>query len=119
MDADSRALLPSRVEGPIDRAALDAVRNAFDAAFGERCGRCRAKGQRAGHQPGGEARKPESMPHRRAGRYSPSARFNSPVSISRAISDAPPTSVPFTNTIGNVGQPLHIFSALRLRHWPR
>ena len=109
----------SRVERPIDRAALHAVRDAFDAALGQPCGRRATGSERAGQQTGGQAHKPESMPHRRAGRYSPSARFNSPVSIRRPISAAPPTSVPFTNTIGNVGQPLHIFSALRLRHWPR
>src|SRR5438105_545558 len=39
------------------------------------------------------------------------------ISFSRSL--APPTSVPLTNTMGNVGQPVHIFNALRWRHWLR
>jgi hypothetical protein len=34
----------------------------------------------------------------------------------RLRSSAPPTSTPLTKTIGKVGQPVHIFSALRRRH---
>ncbi len=44
---------------------------------------------------------------------------SSPLAISRSRSAAPPTSVPRTNTIGKVGQPAHIFSAVRSRHWLR
>ena len=42
-----------------------------------------------------------------------------PLSMSLARSLAPPTSVPFTKTIGKVGQPVHILSALRRRQPPR
>lgn len=49
----------------------------------------------------------------------PSMRLNSPLSISAWSSLAPPTSTPLTNTIGNVGQPVHIFKALRGRHMPK
>jgi hypothetical protein len=41
--------------------------------------------------------------------------FNSPLAISAFRSLAPPTSMPLTNTIGNVGQPVHSLSALRSR----
>jgi hypothetical protein len=41
--------------------------------------------------------------------------FSSPLTISAFRSLAPPTSTPLTNTIGNVGQPVHSFSALRSR----
>ena len=44
--------------------------------------------------------------------------FNSPFSISLRRSRAPPTSMPLTNTIGKVGQPLHILSAVRRRQSP-
>jgi len=47
-----------------------------------------------------------------------SRRCSSPLAISVSISSAPPTSVPLTNTIGKVGQPVHIFSALRRRQSP-
>jgi hypothetical protein len=43
-------------------------------------------------------------------------RDSSPLTISLCRSVAPPMSIPFTNTIGKVGQPVHIFNALRLRH---
>jgi hypothetical protein len=42
-------------------------------------------------------------------------RGNSPLSMSRASSLAPPMSTPFTNTMGKVGQPVHSLSARRLR----
>jgi len=45
--------------------------------------------------------------------------FNSPPSISRTRSSAPPTSTPLTNTIGKVGHPVHILRALRRRQPPR
>ncbi len=44
-----------------------------------------------------------------------SSRASSPLTIRRCRSLAPPTSTPLTNTIGKVGQPVHIFRALRLR----
>ena len=44
-----------------------------------------------------------------------SRRRSSPLSISLTSSAAPPTSTPLTKTIGKVGQPVHIFSALRRR----
>src|SRR5882762_235069 len=40
-------------------------------------------------------------------------RGSSPLSMIFARSLAPPISTPLTNTIGNVGQPVHIFSARR------
>src|SRR3989442_14618722 len=46
-------------------------------------------------------------------------RGSSPLSMSFARSLAPPISTPLTNTIGNVGHPVHIFSARRRRHSPR
>ena len=49
--------------------------------------------------------------------HQPSILRNSPLAISRARSFAPPTNWPLTKTIGRVGQPLHIFSARRRRHW--
>jgi len=49
----------------------------------------------------------------------PSIAFSSPLSCSRFRSSKPPTRTPLTKTIGKVGQPLHILSALRRRHWPR
>jgi len=45
-----------------------------------------------------------------------SIRLISPLSMSACKSLAPPTSTPFTNTIGNVGHPVQIFNALRRRH---
>ena len=42
-----------------------------------------------------------------------------PFFTNRSRSCAPPTSTPFTNTMGRVGQPVHILSARRRRHWPR
>ena len=42
-------------------------------------------------------------------------RVNSPLSISRSRSSAPPINTPLTNTIGKVGHPVHIFKALRRR----
>jgi hypothetical protein len=56
------------------------------------------------------ARKNACRPHQPA-----TMRLSSPLSMSAARSLAPPTSVPLTNTIGKVGQPVHIFSALRSR----
>ena len=47
--------------------------------------------------------------------YFLSSFCNSPLAINRATSSAPPTSTPLTNTIGKVGQPDHIFNALRRR----
>ena len=47
--------------------------------------------------------------------YSPSNRFSSPLLTRRWRSSAPPTKLPLTNTIGKVGQPAHIFNALRSR----
>ena len=41
--------------------------------------------------------------------------FNSPLEIKACTSVAPPTNTPFTNTMGKVGQPVHILSALRSR----
>ena len=38
------------------------------------------------------------------------------LSINLARSSAPPTNMPLTKTIGKVGQPVHILSALRRRH---
>ena len=38
------------------------------------------------------------------------------LAIRASASSQPPTSVPLTKTIGNVGQPVHIFSELRFRH---
>ncbi len=51
-------------------------------------------------------------------RIQPSMRCSSPDSIRARVSLAPPISVPLTNTIGKVGQPVHILSALRRRHEP-
>jgi hypothetical protein len=48
-------------------------------------------------------------------RYDPFP-LSSPLSSSRLTSSAPPTSTPFTNTIGNVGHPVHILSPSRRRH---
>ena len=45
--------------------------------------------------------------------------FNSPEAIRAFTSLAPPISTWLTNTMGNVGQPVHIFKALRRRHWLR
>src|ERR1035437_6818898 len=39
--------------------------------------------------------------------------FKSPLSINPITSVAPPTSTPFTNIMGKVGQPVHSLSALR------
>ncbi len=49
----------------------------------------------------------------------PRSRASSPLSMSFSRSSAPPTSTPFTNTMGKVGQPVHILSALRRRHSPK
>jgi len=42
----------------------------------------------------------------------------SPLWTSFSRSWKPPTSTPLTKIIGKVGQPVHIFSARRLRHSP-
>src|SRR5215472_12744001 len=42
---------------------------------------------------------------------------SSPARISRSRSSAPPMSTPFTNTIGNVVQPVQSLSGSRLRYW--
>jgi hypothetical protein len=52
-------------------------------------------------------------------RFAPSIVLISPLSISRFTSSAPPTSTPLTNTIGNVGHPVHILSAVRRFHEPK
>ena len=49
------------------------------------------------------------------GRQLPSSVFSSPLSISFFRSLAPPMNVPLMKTSGNVGQPIHIFSASRRR----
>ena len=114
---------PRRVERP--RAARRTAR---------RCG-CRRRGIRRAPRSGGAAaggalaiaeratrrgsdQRCRATAARRAGdarrrRHSPSVRFSSPLVTSRSSSSAPPISVPLTNTIGKVGQPVHIFSALR------
>ena len=48
-------------------------------------------------------------------RHGASMRASSPLSSSRSRSVAPPISTPLTKIIGNVGQPVHILSALRRR----
>ena len=45
-----------------------------------------------------------------------SMRFRLPSSIAAFVASSPPTSVPRTKTWGNVGQPLHIFTARRSFH---
>ena len=44
---------------------------------------------------------------------------SSPLPINLLRSSAPPTNTPRTNTMGKVGQPVHIFRALRKRHWEK
>ena len=51
----------------------------------------------------------------RAAGFQASIFCSSPLASNFSTSSAPPTSVPLTNTIGKVGQPVHILSALRLR----
>ena len=53
--------------------------------------------------------------HTHRGDFTASIRVSSPLVISRSRSSAPPIRTPLTNTIGNVGQPVHIFRLLRRR----
>ena len=64
-----------------------------------------------------DALSPRHFAHSRD-RIQASMRCSSPDSIRARVSSAPPISVPLTNTIGRVGQPVHILSALRRRHEP-
>jgi hypothetical protein len=49
-------------------------------------------------------------------RQRPSRFASSPESINVCTFSKPPISTPLTKIIGNVGQPLQIFSAVRRRH---
>lgn len=60
--------------------------------------------------PGG-TRKPTGASDARFEHYP----LNSPFAIKASTSCAPPTSTPFTNTMGKVAQPVHSLSALRRR----
>ena len=103
-----------RVERPDDTAAENAIGDASDMAVGQRgIGGPGRRPGRAGGTGGDERRGGEASAARR---HSPSVRFNSPLAIRASASSQPPTSVPLTKTIGNVGQPVHIFSELRFRH---
>ena len=119
VDVDRRARRLARIERPAHRSAQHAVAQAGDVAFGERrvgrpdlgfdgVGPCGT--ERRG--PGQSARSGDA----RQRRHSPSVRLNSPPLTSFSSSCAPPISWPLTKTIGKVGQPAHIFSALRRRH---
>ena len=113
---DLRTRRPGRVERALHHAAPHAV-----AQAGQPTVRQRRFGARR------PAVSQQCRQHRQAGArccrgvqtYSPNKRLISPLAISASSSDAPPTSEPFTNTIGKVGQPDHIFSALRSRQRPR
>src|SRR2546425_162381 len=56
---------------------------------------------------------------RRSPGLAASIRVSSPLAISRFKSSAPPTSTHLTNTIGNVGHPVHILRAPRRRQPPK
>jgi hypothetical protein len=94
-----RAVGPGRIECALHDAALHAVADARHAAFGQVL--LPMRGQRGQRQPCCD---PALL-------HSPNRRLSSPLSISFFRSSAPPTSEPLTNTIGSVGQPVHIFSA--------
>ena len=59
---------------------------------------------------------PNFKPHALDGTADPRYFLISPFFNNRSRSCAPPTSTPFTNTSGKVGQPVHILSARRRRH---
>ena len=120
---DLRAVGPRRIERPRTLAAQRLVRHALQPARRQpaRSGlrpehlkrptlpaRSRAQTCRARHS----SAAPQGLAPRTA---QASKRCNSPLAISLARSSAPPTSVPLTKTIGKVGQPVHIFNALRRR----
>ena len=106
---DRLAARHRRVERARHAAAQHLVADAGDAARRERL--VGARGQRACPRADGQRRDRDAPPH-----GSPSRRFSSPLWMSFSTSSQPPTRTPRTNTIGNEGQPVHIFSALRRRH---
>ena len=115
LDLQAAALGMLGIERPLHAAAQHAVAKPGDVTFGQRC-RCRL-GRRSGkaRRERREGCQRREAPHRLLP-HSPSVRFSSPLAIKASISLPPPTSTPLTKTIGKVGQPVHIFSALRRRH---
>ncbi len=104
MQLDEASLRLRRVERPLHHAAQRLVRQAAQTAGLE---------TRFGHSGTGR----QGQRQRNAEGAPGVVHLISPLASSRCRSSAPPISTPRTNTIGNVGQPVHIFSALRRRHW--
>ncbi len=120
LQRDLPALGARRVERARQRAAARLALDARQAAGLE--------DQRSRHRRrrGGQRQRAGQRGQRRPGRPAdaqapahPSSRCSSPLASSFSVSAAPPISVPRTKTIGKVGQPVHIFSALRRRHSPK
>ena len=129
VDVDRHAHGLCRIERTAQHAATGSLGQAAQSAggqhawHGDRGGRrsrwcrceCRWRHLRAGmprhHRAPGRQRQGSGAAHQAHASNWRSA----PLSIRRCRSLAPPTNCPRTNTMGKVGQPVHIFNALRRR----